>query len=64
MRGWSPRSPRCSFGGTGTGGSRGGPGDAAGIAAAAPGPRTKLTLKLDAEVVKWFRAMGSATRRG
>jgi uncharacterized protein (DUF4415 family) len=23
-----------------------------------PGPRTKLTLKLDAEVVKFFRAMG------
>ena len=34
------------------------PRDAAGIAATAPGPRTKLTLKLDAEVVKWFRAMG------
>jgi uncharacterized protein (DUF4415 family) len=34
------------------------PGDAAGIAAVAPGPRAKLTLKLDAEVVKWFRAMG------
>ena len=34
------------------------PRDAAGIAAASPGPRTKLTLKLDAEVAKWFRAMG------
>jgi uncharacterized protein (DUF4415 family) len=34
------------------------PGNAAGIAAVAPGPRAKLTLKLDAEVVKWFRAMG------
>ena len=34
------------------------PRDAAGIAAVAPGPRTKLTLQLDAEVAKWFRAMG------
>ena len=34
------------------------PRDAAGIAVTAPGPRTKLTLNLDAEVVKWFRAMG------
>ena len=33
------------------------PKDAAAIAAA-PGRRTKLTLKLDADVVKWFRAMG------
>jgi uncharacterized protein (DUF4415 family) len=34
------------------------PRDATGIAATAEGPRAKLTLKLDAEVVKWFRAMG------
>jgi len=34
------------------------PCDAAGIKATAPGRRSKLTLKLDAEVVKWFRAMG------
>jgi uncharacterized protein (DUF4415 family) len=34
------------------------PRDAAGIKATAPGRRSKLTLKLDAEVVKWFRAMG------
>ncbi len=34
------------------------PRGAEGIPAAAPGRRTKLTLKLDAEVVKFFRAMG------
>jgi uncharacterized protein (DUF4415 family) len=34
------------------------PRDAGGIAATAEGRRSKLTLKLDAEVVKWFRAMG------
>ncbi|MFO1207596.1 MAG: BrnA antitoxin family protein [Amaricoccus sp.] len=32
------------------------PRDAAGIAVA--GPRTNVTLKLDADVAKWFRAMG------
>lgn len=34
------------------------PADGAGIAASAPGGRSKLTLKLDVELVKWFRAMG------
>ena len=34
------------------------PADAAAIAGACRGPRSKLTLELDAEVVKWFRAMG------
>jgi uncharacterized protein (DUF4415 family) len=34
------------------------PRDASGVAATAEGRRSKLTLKLDAEVVKWFRAMG------
>ncbi len=31
---------------------------AGGFAVKAPGGRTKLTLALDAEVAKWFRAMG------
>ena len=34
------------------------PKGAAGFPATGPGPLTKLTLKLDAEVAKWFGAMG------
>jgi uncharacterized protein (DUF4415 family) len=29
-----------------------------GVEAPGPRPRTKVTVKFDAEVVKWFRAMG------
>ena len=34
------------------------PGDATAIPATSEGPHRKLTLRLDAELAKWFRAMG------